>query len=378
MRILMKIESPNAKSKWEALAPMDYTGEAELQSLLDTGSAELIPADPSLDEAHVVFAREVSTDSGPIDLIGIGSSGSITIMECKLAKNHQIKREVVGQVLDYAASLWETDLRSLSEAFKARSGTDPFEAIRNAFGGDDESFDEGTCRSEVDRRLREGDFRLLVAVDRIDPELRRIIQYVNSRGGSGQGLRLVAVESPRYKVELPGYQQGSVQVLVPEAYGDELAPPKASTSRTTRDWTIEDYFAALAADSPFGQIVQRLLDWADDRRLTIRMGHGQTPAPMWRLDAQGVDYPLFSADIGGRLWLTLGNLRGRLGDSDEGVVPVLIEALNAIPGIRVAPGSSGPAVPLLPLARDEPFAAFTAAYDSVIEVVRAAESREQP
>jgi hypothetical protein len=287
-------------------------------------------------------------------------------MECKLAKNHQIKREVVGQVLDYAASLWETDLRTFSEAFRSRTGTDPFEAIRQQFGGDAESFDEGACRAEVDRRLREGDFRLLVAVDRIDPELQRIIQYVNSRGGSGKGLRLVAVEFPRYK-------HGEIQVLVPEAYGDEIAEQHASSVRTTQTWTVEDYFAALAPDSPLRPIVQRLLGWADDR-LTIRMGHGQTPAPMWRLDA--LDVALFSVDIGGRLWLSLGNLRNRLGADGEGVVGTLIEALNAIPGIKVAPGSSGPSVPLLPLARDEAFAAFTAAYDRVIDVVRAAESRE--
>jgi hypothetical protein len=295
-------------------------------------------------------------------------------MECKLAKNHEIKRTVVGQVLDYAASLWETDLRSLSKAFKDRAGVDPFEAIRRQFGEDAESFDEDLCRSEVDRRLREGDFRLLVAVDQIDPELRRIIQYVNSRGGPGQGLRLVAVEFPRYKVELPGFEQGSVQVLVPEAYGDELAGPKPPTSRTTRSWTVEDYLAALTPDSPLRPIVQRLLDWGADRRLTIRMGHGQTPAPMWRLDA--LDVALFSVDIGGRLWLSLGNLRNRLGADGAGVVGVLMEDLNAIPGIKVAPGSSGPSVPLLPLARDDAFAAFTAAYDRVIDGVLAAELRE--
>lgn len=302
----MKIDGTNQDSKWEALAPMEYVNEDELQRLLDSGSAELIPADPALDEAHVVFARELSTGSGPIDLIGIGSSGSITIMECKLARNHQIKREVVGQVLDYAASLWETDLLALSDAFRARAGSDPFEAIRRQFGEDAESFDEEACRSEVARRLREGDFRLLVAVDRIDPELRRIIQYVNSRGGPGPGLRLVAVEFPRY-------QQGTIQVLVPEAYGDELAQRKASTSRESRRWVLEDYFAALAPDSRLAPIVERLLDWGAERQLTVRMGQGQTPAPNWRLDALGVDQALFSVDIGGRLWLSIGNLRTRVG-----------------------------------------------------------------
>lgn len=368
MRILMKIDSTNQDSRWEALAPMEYVNEDELQRLLDSGSAELIPADPALEEAHVVFARELSTRSGPIDLIGIGSSGSITIMECKLAKNHQIKREVVGQVLDYAASLWESDIATLSEAFRARSGSDPFEAIRRQFGEEAESFDEEGCRSEVARRLLEGDFRLLVAVDRIDPELRRIIQYVNSRGGSKPGLRLVAVEFPRY-------QQGTIQVLVPEAYGDGLVP-NPPPSHVTRQWTIEDYFAALAPDSQLAPIVHRLRDWAAERRLTEQMGHGQTPGPNWRLDALGGEFSLFGVDIAGRLWLSLGNVRGRLGAIDEAAVWTLIEQLNAIPGIRFARDARGPAVPLTALAPEDAFDAYTSAWDRVIAALRAGASRE--
>ena len=38
IRILMKTDSTNEDSKWEALAPMEYSNEAELQSLLNTGS----------------------------------------------------------------------------------------------------------------------------------------------------------------------------------------------------------------------------------------------------------------------------------------------------------------------------------------------------
>ena len=217
MRILMK-DMDNPNSFWQPLAPMSFENEAELQRLLNTGSSELIPPDSSTDDAHVAYAREVPTASGPVDLVGIGSSGSITIMECKLAQNHDIKRKVVGQVLDYAASLWETDVASLAASFSARTGMDPFEALRGQFGSDAEAFDEELCRSEVARRLRDGDFRLLVAVDRIDPELWRIIQYVNSRGAPGHGLRLIALAFQRF-------EQGSTQILVPEAYGDELSQP---------------------------------------------------------------------------------------------------------------------------------------------------------
>jgi hypothetical protein len=355
--------------KWLALEPLAYTNEDELQDILNTGSAELIPSDPSLEEPHIVYAREVPTDSGPIDLIGIGSSGSVTIMECKLARNHQIKREVVGQVLDYAASLWETDIAGLSAAFKAKAGSDPFEAIRAKFGEDAGSFDEEACRSEVARRLREGDFRLLVAVDRIDPELRRIIQYVNSRGGGDQGVRLVALEFPRF-------QQGDIQLLIPEAYGDELTRKPPPGGRVTFNYVLDDYFAALPASSPFEPIVQRLLDWGTARGLTIQMGHGQTPAPQWRMSVLGLEQSLFAVDIGGKLWLSLGNLRGRLRTVDESVVPTLIGQINSIPGIKVPLDSSGPAVPLLALEPDAAIEGFTAAWDRAIDAVRAAETRE--
>ena len=207
-------------STWEPMVSAGYSREAELQELLQTGSSELVPADPSLDEQHVVYARELFTAAGPIDLVGIGSSGSVTIMECKLARNRQIKREVVGQVLDYAASLWQMDVASVAAAFRTSAGHDPFDALREKFEADGPAFDEEQCRVEVGRRLLDGDFRLLVAVDEIDADLRRIIQYVNRRGGLGRGLKLVALEFPRFEI-------GSVQVLVPESYGDELAvaPP---------------------------------------------------------------------------------------------------------------------------------------------------------
>lgn len=294
MRILIKIDATSRDAKWEALAPMEYSNESELQNLLDTGSAELIPPDPALDDEHVAFAREVSTDSGPIDLIGVGSSGSITIMECKLARNRQIKREVVGQVLDYAASLWETEVHSFAEAFAVKAGTDPFESLRQRFGEDAENFEEERCRSEVARRLREGDFRLLVAVDRIDPQLRRIIQYVNTRGGSGRGLRLVAVEFPRY-------QQGTVQVLVPEAYGDELASAPAGASKTR--WDHVQALAELDRASPLlGELGRDLTAWADATPGVTYLVASRVPEVIPAITVEGRQTPLLTLSVEDRVY----------------------------------------------------------------------------
>lgn len=216
MAILIKVNADSPGSRWERMEEATYATEAELQELLQTGSAELIPPDPSLDQTHVVYARELFTAAGPIDLVGIGSSGSITVMECKLARNRQIKREVVGQVLDYASALSEMDSPSFVAAFTRAVGTDPFQALRAIASDDAAVFDEESCRLEVARRLEHGEFRLLIAVDEIDADLRRIIQYVNRLAGRGRGLKLVALEFQRYR-------SGSIEVLVPETYGDE--PP---------------------------------------------------------------------------------------------------------------------------------------------------------
>ena len=61
----------------------------------------------------IPVCRELPTKAGPVDLLFINSSGLLTLVECKLWKNPEARREVVGQILDYAKELsqWSyTDL----------------------------------------------------------------------------------------------------------------------------------------------------------------------------------------------------------------------------------------------------------------------------
>ena len=67
---------------------------------------EVIPLyDIKEDIRLLILAREFSTNSGPIDAIGIDKDGEIYIVETKLYKNPD-KRTVVAQALDYGAALW--------------------------------------------------------------------------------------------------------------------------------------------------------------------------------------------------------------------------------------------------------------------------------
>ena len=100
MKILIR-EQP--RKGWKPVQSAAYTQESELQRLL-ADSPDII----SLAEVRsgigplVVAVREVSLPIGSIDLLAFSARGDVAIIECKLASNPEVKRKVIGQILDTA------------------------------------------------------------------------------------------------------------------------------------------------------------------------------------------------------------------------------------------------------------------------------------
>ena len=63
------------------------------------------------------LCREFPVDSSghSIDDLYIDNNGVITIVECKLIRNHQATREVLGQILDYAKEVVKYDYKELDK-----------------------------------------------------------------------------------------------------------------------------------------------------------------------------------------------------------------------------------------------------------------------
>jgi hypothetical protein len=91
-----------------------YRNEDELQRLLyETPS--LLPGISS----RSIAARAIEVPGvGFADLV-VMMSTAITLAECKLRSNSQIRREVVGQILDYASGLWRMPYFGLRGAVHA-------------------------------------------------------------------------------------------------------------------------------------------------------------------------------------------------------------------------------------------------------------------
>jgi len=95
------------QENWKMVESFSYGDEKELQKLL-ADSPDLIPAQDMREGVGqlVTVVREVNIDIGFIDFLGFGAEGEIAVIECKLANNPEIKRKVIGRVLEYGAALW--------------------------------------------------------------------------------------------------------------------------------------------------------------------------------------------------------------------------------------------------------------------------------
>jgi hypothetical protein len=212
MEILIKKLQSNLG--WKRAQQRHYESESALQQIL-YDSPEIIPIETVGAGAMkpIIFVKETGLPgSGFTDLIGIDETGGITIIECKLAANREIRRKVIGQVLEYAAFLWGMSYEEFerqcckAEKWEGKNLTD---VIKDKLEPQGKPFSVEDFKANMESNLREGDFRLIIAVDELDPELKRIIEYINTRGDSSAKIYPLTLK------QFENSEQG-LEVLVPE------------------------------------------------------------------------------------------------------------------------------------------------------------------
>jgi hypothetical protein len=126
-----------------------------------------------------------------LDHLFLDQDGVPTLVEVKRGADTRARREVVGQMLDYAANAvvyWPVEaLRARFEATCADQGRDPAEALAGFLepGADPDGF----CLA-VKQNLLAGRVRLVFVADAIPPELRRIVEFLNGQMDPAEVLAL--------------------------------------------------------------------------------------------------------------------------------------------------------------------------------------------
>jgi len=126
-----------------------------------------------------------------LDIFGITPEGRCVLIECKLWRNPEARREVIGQIMDYAGLLRKLTYADLSAQLKGTlnwTGSNPlYDLVAKHAPGTD----EGVFVDRVTKSLRSGDFILIIAGDGIRSDVQSITEQINDRGGLGGHLALV-------------------------------------------------------------------------------------------------------------------------------------------------------------------------------------------
>ncbi|RWO81034.1 hypothetical protein [Mesorhizobium sp.] len=174
----------------------EAVSESEIQALVHEHPT-LLPiaeVDPIFSGA-VPICRELVTAAGQIDNLLVTPSGLPVIVECKLWRNPEGRREVVGQILDYAKELsrWSSsDLQREVKRRLNRDGNPLLEIVRAA----QPDVDEMAFNDALTLNLRRGRFLLLIVGDGIREGVEAIAEYLQRHAGLHFSLGLV--ELPIY------------------------------------------------------------------------------------------------------------------------------------------------------------------------------------
>jgi hypothetical protein len=185
--------------------------------------------------------RELQTPAGPLDNLFVSENGGLVLVECKLWRNSEARREVIGQALDYAkeVSRWSYDdlVQAVKQTTKS-SGDEVLGAVRRGA----EDLDEVEFIDAVTRNLKRGRFLLLIVGDGIREGVEEITNFLQQHVGLDFTFGLVElavfkapdkeeyVVQPRILANSYTVERGVIRV---EAQGAVSFEPPATPAQPT-------------------------------------------------------------------------------------------------------------------------------------------------
>ncbi len=257
----------------EGLVPLSeapYMNEALLQDLVARNPSLLAtqPGEGPLllvrREAAVYDDQDVNAH-GTLDHLFLDAGGVPVLVEVKRSTDTRIRREVIGQMLDYAtgASNWKAE--RLQAWFAQRCETDGLdsEEVLAAHSDEPDKFWQ-----QVAEHLEAGRLRLYFVADVIPPTLRAIVEWLNEQL---KACTVLAVEIKQY---LDGH--GQQTIVVPTVLGNTAKAEADKGDRKWRHWTLEQVHADLAKRRPAAEVevAELIIAWAKERGLAAIFGHG--------------------------------------------------------------------------------------------------------
>ena len=352
------------------MKPTAFDAEDDFQRLL--ADFPLLLAGTQIDSANprkwLLVRREMGIaserDGGgrwSVDHLFLDQDGIPTLVEVKRQSDTRIRREVVGQMLDYAANgvvYWPVEeIRSRFEANCTYNNQEASALLADLIGADADT--EGYWQL-VKTNLQAGRIRMLFVADLIPPELKRIVEFLNVQMDPAEVLAL----------ELRQYEGEGLKTLVPVLYGKtEEANTRKSPTGPKRQWDEDGVFSAMEEQvgSEAARIGKQISAWIK-AHAQMRFGQGSQTGAIHAFVSLDKAKPNFiSLWSDGRLTLNFGDL-AKLSTASQGLRRDWLIKLNALPGFGLPENaiSGWPSRPLGILADDGSIQTFLASLDWLI------------
>lgn len=226
--------------------------EKELQDLLEK-SPELLAGEqisPDNPRKWLQLKREMDvpdpvTGSArwSIDFLFVDQDAVLTFVECKRHDDTRARREVIAQVLDYAANaprLWRADdIEQAARITQQRRGQSLEEAIRSLTGSGD---DPAAFFSRAIENLNQHKLRIVLFLESAPPELKTVVEFLVNELSR---VEIVLVEAKRFR-------SGGIEVVSPSVWGytekvrHHRQVLEEALSGGRRSWDQDTFFAELS------------------------------------------------------------------------------------------------------------------------------------
>lgn len=346
--------------------------EALLQTWLEKYPSLLAghQIDPSAPRRWLLVERECSVPSEEggggrwsADHLFLDQDAIPTIVEVKRSANSQIRREVVGQMMDYAANAvvyWPVE--RIRARFAKTHGPVADEKLDEFLDGRMEAEDFWQLANE---NLKNKKVRLLFVADEIPTELQRIVEFLNEQMDPTEVLA----------VEIKQFVGGAQTGLVPRVIGRTAeAQVKKSSTPSRAAATVEEIIEAINLRSTEeAEIARRMLDWSQ-QYFTPKCSSSQ-----FRLDLRDnpkTFHPLAITNDG-RLWIYNKNIRGTGPFDVAENWTEFRRRLGDIPGVNFPDNENYSSAKLLSLADDVAFTQFLNFIVWTIKQVKGASENRQ-
>lgn|GEM_PF-1095499 len=189
--------------------------ERFLQDLL-ADHPELLPVHDVRDDAGslLCIGREVAVSSGAIDNLYLSTEGYPVIVETKLWRNPQARREVLSQTLDYIKDVVQKDFEWFAQQwmlFNQQHGNYTGDFLSRLNELSDDEIDEQFIIDRVNRALSRGDVIAMIVGDGIETRLQELVAHL-CMDSSHLRYSLALVELGCYKL---GKQDDDGILVVP-------------------------------------------------------------------------------------------------------------------------------------------------------------------